>query len=101
MGVPHTRVVRVALPSSTRFARLLTAALASIVVVLGLAPIALADDPPASGTSVKVTWTCTSSPCPWGPTDSAQALAWPASMGALSSRHGYTTSAAVYAPRRL
>ncbi len=48
--------------------------------------------------SVNVTWTCSSSPCPWGSPIGNPALVWPASMSALSGRLGYTTSAAVYAP---
>ncbi|MEZ4714197.1 MAG: hypothetical protein R3A44_43850 [Caldilineaceae bacterium] len=52
----------------------------------------------SASTSQAVTWSCTGSPCYWGPTDSGQALVWPASMEPISNRLGYTTSAPVYLP---
>ena len=51
-----------------------------------------------TGSSVVTTWTCVGSPCPWGPTDSGHALAWPASMGPVSQRLGYTAAPAPYLP---
>lgn len=45
-----------------------------------------------------VTWTCTSSPCDWGSSLNAHALVWPESMGALTSRLGYTVSKGIYLP---
>src|SRR5687768_10942731 len=50
-------------------------------------------EPPPPTTEVTaqfVTWTCTGSPCPWGPSDSNYALVWPASSEPLSNRRGYT-----------
>ena len=53
--------------------------------------------PPSAGTpSVAVTWTCTSSPCPWGATDSGIAIEWPNVPERSSQRYGYTTSKGVY-----
>ncbi|MCB0154992.1 MAG: discoidin domain-containing protein, partial [Anaerolineae bacterium] len=49
-----------------------------------------------SNTSQVVTWTCTGSPCDWGNSLSGQALVWPAEMGAVTNRLGYTTSAGIY-----
>ena len=54
-----------------------------------------------SGTSQFVTWDCTGDYCPWGPQDSGNALVWPASSGAQSTRHGYATSQPVYLPHGL
>jgi hypothetical protein len=54
--------------------------------------------PASSHNSAFVTWTCTSSPCPWGFSVRNHALVWPPSVGATSSRLGYTVSAPVYAP---
>ncbi|HMN30613.1 MAG TPA: hypothetical protein PKE45_20850, partial [Caldilineaceae bacterium] len=51
-----------------------------------------------SSTSQLVTWTCTGSPCDWGPTLSGQALVWPPSLGPQTNRLGYTTSAGIYLP---
>lgn len=45
-----------------------------------------------------VTWTCTSSPCPWGNSLTGHALVWPASMEPLTARLGYTTSHGIYLP---
>jgi hypothetical protein len=45
-----------------------------------------------------VTWTCTSSPCPWGQVLASYAAAWPAVMGPSSARLGYTVSSPVYLP---
>jgi hypothetical protein len=59
------------------------------------------DDDPAPGagaTSRLVTWSCTGSPCPWGDQTTGHAVVWPADLEPTSSRHGYTTSAAIYAP---
>lgn len=54
------------------------------------------EEPPASATAPFVTWNCTSAPCPWGPTDSGYALAWPTGAPAISTRLGYTTSIPTY-----
>ena len=43
-------------------------------------------------------WTCTGSPCPWGSAESGHALVWSTESGAISTRHGYTTSKPVYLP---
>ena len=45
-----------------------------------------------------VTWDCTGSPCPWGAQTRNHAAVWPAAVNPISNRHGYTTSAPVYAP---
>jgi hypothetical protein len=53
--------------------------------------------PPSTGTSsVAVTWTCTSSPCPWGASDSGIAIEWPNVPERTTQRYGYTTSKGVY-----
>ncbi|HXU63180.1 MAG TPA: fibronectin type III domain-containing protein [Polyangia bacterium] len=52
---------------------------------------------PAGG-STFVTWTCTGSPCPWGPSTTGYAIAWPAVDQPVSVRLGYTVSAGVYLP---
>lgn len=49
------------------------------------------------GSSKGVTWSCGGSPCPWGSSLSAHAIAWTSSE-ALSDRFGYVTSEAVYLP---
>jgi cell division septation protein DedD len=49
-------------------------------------------------TSQHVTLTCTGSPCDGGPSLSSQAVVWPASMGPLTNRLGYTASAGMYLP---
>ncbi|WP_344175352.1 PKD domain-containing protein [Kribbella lupini] len=55
--------------------------------------------PPAGdGQSPRVTWSCTSSPCPWGPSDSGYAAVWPAETDPSRARYGYTASHDVYAP---
>ncbi len=46
------------------------------------------------------TWTCTSAPCPWGPTDTSHAIAWPATAQPIAARLGYTVSPAAYLPAR-
>jgi len=72
----------------------------SAVLVLGW----LATSPAfaqTSGASQLATWTCTLSPCPWGPSDSGHALAWPASAGPLNSRLGYSVSSAIYLPAQV
>jgi len=51
-----------------------------------------------SGASQLATWNCTGDPCPWGPSDSGQALVWPQSANPLHNRFGYTVSAGVYLP---
>lgn len=48
--------------------------------------------------SAPVTWSCTGDPCPWGASTSGNAVAWPETSGAITTRHGYTTSEAVYLP---
>ncbi len=67
-------------------------------------------DPPPSGpgnpppvpgsTSQLVTWTCTSTPCPWGSSLAGYAQAW-AADAAINSRLGYTTSHNIYLPAHL
>jgi len=52
----------------------------------------------ATATSEAVTWSCSDSPCPWGATTSGQAAVWPPTLGPISNRLGYTTSAGVYLP---
>ena len=72
----------------------------SAVLLLGL----LATSPAfaqTSGASQLATWTCTVSPCPWGPSDSGHALAWPASAGPLNTRLGYSVSSAIYLPAQV
>ena len=54
--------------------------------------------PAGSGSSVQATWSCTSSPCPWGDSTSGQAIAWPASASPVNNRLGYTVSQGVYLP---
>ena len=58
--------------------------------------------PAETGTQTRasqlVTWTCTGNPCPWGASQSNHAVVWPASAGALTTRLGYTVSAAIYLP---
>jgi hypothetical protein len=59
------------------------------------------EDPPPPGqpegtSSTFSTWTCTTSPCPWGPMVGAHALVWPAAMEPLNGRLGYSVSTAVY-----
>jgi hypothetical protein len=52
--------------------------------------------PMPGAVSELVTWTCTTSPCPWGYSDSGQALVWPDTAQPLTNRLGYTTSRGVY-----
>lgn len=73
-----------------------TSALIAVSVFAGLLPVAKSYA--QTGGSELVTWTCTSSPCPWGPTDIGQTLVWPASAGATTARLGYTTSKDAYLP---
>ncbi len=54
--------------------------------------------PAPAAASQYVTWTCTSTPCPWGPSTAGDAFAWPAELGPVSDRLGYTTSAPIYLP---
>ena len=56
--------------------------------------------PPPGGDSVSqaVTWTCTGSPCTWGPSVSGNAVAWPSTLDPTGTRLGYTTSAPIYLP---
>ena len=63
-------------------------------------PTAVATEPVPSGSTAAqlVTWTCTGSPCDWGSSVSGRAVVWPATLGASSTRLGYTTSASVYLP---
>ena len=55
-------------------------------------------DPSGPSSSSLVTWDCTGSPCPWGAQTRNHAAVWPAAVNPISNRHGYTTSAPVYAP---
>ena len=59
---------------------------------------AAAPPEPAPLASQPVTWTCTGTPCPWGPKQTNHAVVWPTSTKALAIRLGYTTSAAIYLP---
>ncbi|WP_165547171.1 PKD domain-containing protein [Kribbella sindirgiensis] len=70
----------------------------AVVMVLGLVgpPAQAAEGDPAS--SVVATWSCTSSPCPWGPSDTSNAAVWPAAAEPVRARYGYTVSHDVYAP---
>ena len=52
-----------------------------------------------TGSSQLVTWTCTGSPCNWGNSLSGHAVVWPAAMGPITNRLGYTASAGVYLPQ--
>jgi hypothetical protein len=52
----------------------------------------------AATQSQVVTLTCTSSPCPSGPTISGIAVVWPVELGATTGRLGYTANAGVYLP---
>src|SRR5690606_20435989 len=49
-------------------------------------------------TSTLATWSCTSGPCPWGPTSVGHAIAWPAAAQPVNQRLGYTVDAGVYLP---
>ena len=71
--------------------------LAITSLLLGSFVLSAAPSYAQSGTSQSVTWNCTSSPCPWGASDTGQALVWP-QAGAINTRLGYTTTAAVYLP---
>lgn len=51
-----------------------------------------------AGASLDAVWTCTGTPCPWGPALHNQAIVWPAEVSAGHARAGYTASAAVYLP---
>jgi hypothetical protein len=44
------------------------------------------------------TWSCTASPCPWGPSLTSQVAIWPLAMQPKAARLGYTTTPPVYAP---
>ncbi|MFF1822142.1 discoidin domain-containing protein [Kribbella sp. NPDC058245] len=81
-----------------RFATAFFVLTTTVVMVLGLTalPARAAEGDPAS--SVMATWSCTSSPCPWGPSDSTNAAVWPAEAGPVRARYGYTVSHDVYAP---
>ncbi|TDD58515.1 hypothetical protein E1263_19080 [Kribbella antibiotica] len=81
-----------------RFATAFFAVTTVVVMVLGFTalPARAAEADPAS--SVVATWTCTSSPCPWGASDSANTAVWPAEAEPIRARYGYTVSHDVYAP---
>ncbi len=59
-----------------------------------------ADPPDQTGVpaSTSVTWNCTSSPCPWGPSLDAEAIVWSSEDSPSSSRLGYTSSDPIYLP---
>ena len=59
-------------------------------------PVATGD--PSNNNSQFVTWNCTSSPCDWGSSVSGHALVWPATLGPITNRLGYTVSAGIYLP---
>jgi len=52
------------------------------------------------GMSQLITWTCTSTPCPWGSSLTGHATVWPAEP-AVDSRLGYVTSGKIYLPSYL
>ncbi|TDD27308.1 hypothetical protein E1218_10780 [Kribbella turkmenica] len=81
-----------------RFATAFFVLTTAVVMVLGLAvaPALAAEGDPAS--SVVATWSCTSSPCPWGPSDTSNTAVWPAAAEPVRARYGYTVSHDVYAP---
>ena len=54
--------------------------------------------PMTAGTSINATWTCVSSPWPWGTATSAQAIAWDPSLLPVTTRLGYTVSHGIYLP---
>lgn len=72
--------------------------LSIFIAALGLLPASAWSATTASGTSAFSTWTCTGSPCPWGPTDGGQALVWPDTQSAVTTRLGYTVDRGVYFP---
>ncbi len=78
-----------------------------VLSVQGSAPfeygLIAAPEAPSAGApaSELVTWSCTTSPCPWGPTANGQALVWPEDAAAITGRLGYTTSAGIYLPAEL
>lgn len=51
-----------------------------------------------SGASEFATWVCTGGDCPWGWQTDGQALVWPASLGPLNQRLGYTVDRPIYLP---
>src|SRR5690606_4124261 len=56
-------------------------------------------EPEPQGTpSQFLTWNCTGSPCPWGSSTTAHAIAWPQDQQPTSSRLGYTVSQPAYLP---
>ncbi|MFG1813418.1 discoidin domain-containing protein [Kribbella sp. NPDC049174] len=81
-----------------RFATAFFVLTTAVAMVLGLAaaPALAAEGDPAS--SVVATWSCTSSPCPWGPSDTSNTAVWPAAAEPVRARYGYTVSHDVYAP---
>ena len=81
-----------------RFATAFFVLTTAVVMVLGLtaSPARAAEGDPAS--SVVATWSCTSSPCPWGPSDTSNTAVWPAAAEPVRARYGYTVSHDVYAP---
>ncbi|WP_134130678.1 PKD domain-containing protein [Kribbella pratensis] len=83
---------------SKRFATAFFVLTTAVVMVLGLtaSPAQAAEGDPAS--SVVATWSCTSSPCPWGPSDTSNTAVWPAAAEPVRARYGYTVSHDVYAP---
>ncbi|WP_433169159.1 PKD domain-containing protein [Kribbella sp. CA-247076] len=81
-----------------RFATAFFVLTTAVAMVLGhaAAPALAAEGDPAS--SVVATWSCTSSPCPWGPSDTSNTAVWPAAAEPVRARYGYTVSHDVYAP---
>jgi hypothetical protein len=65
-----------------------------------LPPTTSTTAPPGSGSgpSQHVEWTCTGSPCPWGPSADGHAVVWPAELAPSTQRLGYTVSAGIYLP---
>ena len=50
----------------------------------------------AANASQAITLTCTGHQCPWGQTQTTQALVWQVERGAITTHLGYTASATVY-----
>src|SRR5690242_13306815 len=75
-----------------RFATAFFVLATTVAMVLGFTalPARAAEGDPSS--SVVATWTCTGSPCPWGPSDTANTAVWPAEAEPVRARYGYTLS---------
>ena len=69
-----------------------------VVIVAAITSFASPTYALTSGTAQVVTWTCTGSPCPQGPTTNSRTIVWPSGYAPSNQRLGYTTSAGVYVP---